>query len=60
MELSLFYTEGDNIVQVAMVDGNPQNQNVGEFANKGIKFGLNYRILIFQKLPPIKTGIIEQ
>lgn len=45
MELNLFYTEGDNIVQVAMVDGRPQNQNVGEFANKGVEFSLNYRIL---------------
>jgi iron complex outermembrane receptor protein len=45
MELSLFYTEGDNIVEVVMVDGRPQNQNVGEFANKGVEFSLNYRIL---------------
>jgi Outer membrane cobalamin receptor protein len=45
MELSLYYTEGDNIVQVVTVDGNPQNQNAGEFANKGIEFSLNYRML---------------
>lgn len=45
MELSLYYIEGDNIVQVVTVDGNPQNQNVGEFANKGVEFSLNYRIL---------------
>jgi iron complex outermembrane receptor protein len=45
MELNLFYIEGDNIVQVVMVDGRPQNQNVGEFANKGVEFSLNYRIL---------------
>lgn len=45
MELSFYYIEGDNIVQVVTVDGNPQNQNVGEFANKGIEFSLNYRIL---------------
>ena len=43
--LNLFYTEGDNIVQSVMVDGRPQNQNIGEFANKGIEFGLNYQIL---------------
>jgi len=43
--LSLFYTEGDNIVQVVQVDGRPQNQNVGEFANKGVEFGFNYQIL---------------
>jgi iron complex outermembrane receptor protein len=45
MELNLFYTQGDNIVEVVMVDGRPQNQNVGEFANKGIEFSLNYQIL---------------
>lgn len=45
MELSFYYIEGDNIVQVVTVEGNPQNQNVGEFANKGIEFSLNYRIL---------------
>ena len=45
MELNLFYTFGDNIVQTVMVDGSPQNQNVGEFANKGVEFSLNYRIL---------------
>jgi iron complex outermembrane receptor protein len=45
MELNLYYTEGNNIIQVVMVDGRPQNQNVGEFANKGIELGLNYRIL---------------
>lgn len=45
MELSLFYTKGDNIVEVVRVDGRSQNQNVGEFANKGIEFSLNYRIL---------------
>lgn len=45
MELSLYYIKGDNIVQVVTVDGNPQNQNVGEFANKGVEFSLNYRIL---------------
>ncbi len=45
MELSLYYMEGDNIVQVVAVDGVSQNRNVGEFANKGIEFSLNYRIL---------------
>jgi iron complex outermembrane receptor protein len=45
MEMSLYYMEGDNIVEVVQVDGRPQNQNVGEFANKGIEFSMNYRIL---------------
>lgn len=44
MELSFYYMKGDNIVQVVTVDGNPKNQNVGRFANKGIEFSLNYRI----------------
>jgi len=43
--LALFYIKGDNIVQVIQVDGRPQNQNVGEFANKGVEFSLNYNIL---------------
>ena len=43
--LNLFYTKGDNIVQVVQVDGRPQNQNVGEFANKGVEFSLNYQVV---------------
>jgi iron complex outermembrane receptor protein len=43
--LNLFHTKGDNIVQVVMVDGRPQNQNVGEFANKGVEFELNCHLL---------------
>ena len=45
MELTLFYINGDNIVEVVQVDGRPQNQNVGDFANKGVEFSLNYHIL---------------
>lgn len=45
MDLTLFYIKGDNIVQTVQVNGSPQNQNVGEFANKGVEFSLNYRIL---------------
>lgn len=44
-ELTFYYMEGDNIVEVVQVDGRPQNQNVGEFANKGIEFSMNWRIL---------------
>lgn len=44
-ELTFFYTEGDNIVETIQVDGRPQNRNVGEFANKGIEFSLNYQLL---------------
>ncbi len=45
MELALFYIKGDNIVQVATIDGIEQNYNVGKFANKGVEFSLNYHIL---------------
>jgi len=45
MELALFYIKGDNIVETVQVNGNPQNQNVGEFANKGVEFSLSYLIL---------------
>ncbi|MDR0711167.1 MAG: TonB-dependent receptor [Prevotellaceae bacterium] len=46
MELSLFYAEGENIVEVVSVGGNlRKNQNVGAFANKGIEFSLSYRAL---------------
>jgi iron complex outermembrane receptor protein len=45
LELSLYYTQGDNIVQTVMVDGHPQNQNVGSFINKGVEVSADYRIL---------------
>ncbi len=45
MELTLFYIEGDNIIEVIQVDSRPQNRNVGDFANKGIELSLNYQIL---------------
>ena len=45
LELGVYYMKGDNIVQVVQVDGRPQNQNVGEFANKGIEFSTNYHVL---------------
>ncbi|MCD8194575.1 MAG: TonB-dependent receptor [Tannerellaceae bacterium] len=45
MDLTLFYIKGDNIVQTVQVNGSPQNQNVGDFANKGVEFSLNYQIL---------------
>lgn len=46
MELTLYYIEGDNMIEVVDVgEGRMQNRNVGEFANKGIEFSLNYQIL---------------
>ncbi len=45
-ELTLFYIEGDNMIEVIDVgEGRMQNRNVGEFANKGVEFALNYSIL---------------
>lgn len=45
LEASLYYTKGDNIVEVVQVEGRPQNQNVGKFINKGIEFSLNYQVI---------------
>lgn len=45
MELTFYYMTGDNIVEVVTVDGRPKNQNVGNFTNKGLEFGFDYRIL---------------
>lgn len=42
-EISAFYTEGSNIIEVNVVDGKRQNRNVGEFANKGIEFSADWR-----------------
>lgn len=36
-ELALFLITGDNLIQVAMVDGRPVNTNTGEFTNKGFE-----------------------
>ncbi len=45
-ELTLFYIEGDNMIEVIDVgEGRMQNRNTGEFANKGVEFALNYSIL---------------
>lgn len=46
MELTLFFMEGDNIIESIPVGNNlSQYRNVGEFRNKGVEFSLNYRIL---------------
>ncbi len=44
-ELNLYYTEGDNIIEVIAIDGVRQNRNSGEFTNKGVEFNLSYQIL---------------
>jgi len=46
MELTLFYTQGDNIIESTEISPDVfQNRNIGEFANKGIEFSLGYQIL---------------
>jgi len=46
MELTLFSIKGDNMIETVQIgEGRVQNRNVGEFSNKGVEFGLNYRIL---------------
>lgn len=43
-ELTLYYIKGENLIEATTVDGVFLNRNVGEFANKGIEFSLNYQI----------------
>ena len=42
-ELSLFYTNGSNIIEVVRENGRPQNRNVGAFTNKGVEASLDWR-----------------
>ncbi|MDO5524015.1 MAG: TonB-dependent receptor [Bacteroidia bacterium] len=41
--LNLFYIQGDNMIQVAMVEGRPLNINSGEVENKGFEISANYQ-----------------
>ena len=43
-ELSLFYTNGSNIIEVVRENGVPQNRNVGAFTNKGVEFAADWRV----------------
>ena len=55
--VNLFYLRGDNMIQVAFVDGKPLNVNAGEVENKGfelsatwqarpnLRFAANYSLL---------------
>ena len=43
LEASAFYTTGSNIIAVTVVDGRPQNHNVGEFANSGIELSADWK-----------------
>ena len=44
LEASAFYTTGSNIIAVTMVDGRPQNHNVGQFANSGIELSSDWEV----------------
>lgn len=41
--LNLFYIKGDNMIQVAMVEGKPLNINSGEVENRGFEITADYR-----------------
>lgn len=41
--LNLFYIKGDNMIQVAMVEGKPLNVNSGEVENKGFEISSAYQ-----------------
>lgn len=42
--LSLYYINGENMIQTVMVDGRPKNVNTGKFINKGFEFDATYQI----------------
>lgn len=42
--LSLYYINGDNMIQTVMVDGTPRNVNSGRFINKGFEIDATYDI----------------
>lgn len=42
--LSLYYINGDNMIQTVMVDGSSKNVNTGRFTNKGFELDATYDI----------------
>lgn len=42
---ALFFIDGDNMIQTAMVDGRPRNLNIGKFINKGFELEAMWRIM---------------
>lgn len=44
-ELSVFYTKGSNLIEVAVVDGRKLNSNVGAFENRGVEFSSTWQAL---------------
>jgi len=45
LELTVYFAQGDNMINTTMVNGQPLNVNTGKFINKGFDFGLTYNIL---------------
>ena len=45
LELTAFYIDGKDMIQVQPVNGRPLNINTGAFVNKGFEFEAGYRIL---------------
>ena len=43
IELNVYYIKGDNLIQVAMVDGKPRNVNTGKIENKGMEVTAKYQ-----------------
>ncbi|MDD3061213.1 MAG: TonB-dependent receptor [Massilibacteroides sp.] len=44
-ELTGFFIDGKDMIEMRMVDGRPLNSNVGEFKNKGIEAELRFEVL---------------
>lgn len=44
-ELSHNYSKGDNLIAVVVVDGKPQNHNVGKFENMGVEASIDFQAL---------------
>lgn len=43
-ELTAFFIDGKDMIEVTKVDGRPKNVNTGSFTNKGLEFDFRYRI----------------
>lgn len=43
-ELTAFFIDGKDMIEVTKVDGRPKNVNTGSFNNKGLEFDFRYRI----------------
>lgn len=42
--MSLYYINGDNMIQTVMTDGNSRNENTGKFINKGFELDASFSI----------------